>query len=476
MCTVNSIHLLARSVTQIAAGISLGASLLISSSSWGAEISAADLEFFESRVRPLLIEHCYECHSAKHDIEAGLRLDHRNGLLTGGDNGAAIVPGKPADSRLIDAIEYDDVNLQMPPDGKLSEADITTLTEWIQRQAPWPYEEVMESKADSEFDLEKLKAQHWCWQPISNPTAPQVLNQEWPRDPIDRFVLAQLEANDLAASNSADRVTLLRRLYFDLIGLPPRPHEVEAFLNDRSDNAIATVVDKLLDSPHFGERWARHWMDLMRFAESHGHEFDYPIHHAHQYRDYLIRAFNADVPYDQFVIEHLAGDLVASPRRHPESGINESVIGTAFYWLGEATHAPVDVKGDEAGRIDNQIDVIGKSFLGLTVACARCHDHKFDAISTKDYYSMSGFLQSSRRNESLLDPNNRISTAIEQIRRLRTEGDAILGEAIERSRDQHQEDIARYLLAAREAMFGKSQDDAIDSDELVYEDFEVKAI
>ena len=186
--------------------------------------------------------------------------------------------------------------------------------------------------------------------------------------------------------------------------------QVDAFLADNSSNAFEVVIDELLKSPHFGERWARHWMDLMRYAETYGHEFDYPIPHAYKYRDYLIRAFNADVPYDRFVKEHITGDLIA-PRFHPTDGYNESVIGTSSWWLGEATHAPVDVTGDEAGRIDNQIDVMSKTFLGLTVACARCHDHKFDAISTKDYYALSGFLQSSRRDEVLLDPHGKIESA-----------------------------------------------------------------
>ena len=187
---------------------------------------------------------------------------------------------------------------------------------------------------------------------------------------------------------------LLRRAYFDLIGLPPTPQQVDAFLNNPAETqtAFEQVIDELLESPHFGERWARHWMDVVRYGESYGHEFDYGVPHAHQYRDYLIRAFNADVSYDQFVREHIAGDLLANPRLSA-SGHNESLRGTSFWWLGEAVHAPVDVRQDEADRIDNQIDVMGKAFLGMTIGCARCHDHKFDAISTKDYYALTGFMQ-----------------------------------------------------------------------------------
>ena len=215
-------------------------------------------------------------------------------------------------------------------------------------------------------------------------------------------MLAKLETAGVQPSDTASKRTLIRRLYFDLIGLPPTPSQIQAFLNDQSDDAYSKVVDDLLASERFGERWARHWMDLTRYAETCGHEFDYPIPHAYQYRDYLIRAFNNDVPYDQFIREHIAGDLIENPRRHANGDYNESLIGTGFWFFHEGHHGPVDVKADEAKRIDNQIDVMTKTFLGLTVACARCHDHKFDAISTKDYYSLYGFLKSSHRQVAML--------------------------------------------------------------------------
>ncbi len=189
---------------------------------------------------------------------------------------------------------------------------------------------------------------------------------------------------------------MIRRLSFDLIGLPPAPTEIEAFLTDHSPVAYEKLVERLLASPHYGERWARHWLDLVRFAETAGHEYDYEIPNAFRYRDYVIRALNADLPYDQFVIEQIAGDLLERPRRNPSGGFNESILGTAFYLLGEGTHSPVDVREEEMRRIDNQIDVLSKTFLGLTVACARCHDHKFDPITSKDYYALAGFLHSSR--------------------------------------------------------------------------------
>ncbi|MEX0818048.1 MAG: DUF1549 domain-containing protein, partial [Pirellulaceae bacterium] len=239
-----------------------------------------------------------------------------------------------------------------------------------------------------------------------------------------------------------------------------------------SPQAFERVVDQLLDSPHFGERWARHWMDLMRYAETYGHEFDYPIPHASEYRDYLIRAFNADLPYDRLVMEHIAGDLLA-PRLHPTEGFNESVIGTSSWWLGEATHAPVDVLGDEAGRIDNQIDVFGKTFLGLTIACARCHDHKFDAILTEDYYALAGFLQSSRRHESLLDGHGQIAAAAEQLTMFKRQADAVIPQAYA-SDEASGAKFARYLLAAREVLFGQPRPGVSSQppDDIVFEDFE----
>lgn len=434
--------------------------------------SEADLEFFEKNVRPVLVEHCYECHSGKSDEpEGGLRLDYRDGHLKGGDTGAAIVTGMPEKSRLLTAISYGDVDLQMPPDSKLPAAKIAALREWVKRGAPWPKEDVTLSEVSKSFDLEKRKAEHWCWAPIAHPEVPVVKGRTWPARPLDAFVLARLEQAGLDPAGPSDRRTLIRRAYFDLIGLPPTPEEVQAFLDDESPKAFEKVVDRLLASTHFGERWARHWMDLVRYAESHGHEFDYPIHHAWKYRDYLIRAFNADVGYDQFIREHIAGDLIAKPRRHPAEGFNESVIGTGFWWLGEATHAPVDVRGDEAGRIDNQIDVMSKSFLGLTVACARCHDHKFDAIATKDYYALAGFLQSSRRELALLDRQGKIAAAKSEIEKLCSEAEAILATSIRRLTA---DEFTKYLLAAREVMYGqpKATDPKQEAAAVLFEDFE----
>jgi hypothetical protein len=241
----------------------------------------------------------------------------------------------------------------------------------------------------------KLTTEHWSWQPIERFEVPTVDKPGWAQDPIDAFILARLEAEGLAPAEEADPRTWLRRVTFHLTGLPPKPQAIENFLEDNSPAGRAKVVSRLLGNPAFGECWAQHWLDLVRFAETKGHEGDHDIPYAWRYRDYVIRAFRANVPYDQFVREHIAGDLLPEPRIDPTTKTNQSIQGTGFWHLGEATHSPVDIRGEEADRIANQIDVFGKTFLGLTITCARCHDHKFDAITTADYYALCGFLQSS---------------------------------------------------------------------------------
>ena len=376
------------------------------------------LEFFEKEIRPLLAKNCYQCHShgAKR-IEAKLLLDSREAHLRGGDSGAAIVPGNADASLLIEAVRYD--SHEMPPKGKLPNQDIEALVRWINMGAPWPKEPAPAIQIDrEEFNIEKRKSDFWVWQPITSPSSPNVQNETWPRNTIDRFILARLEDAQLKPSRDADRTALLRRLYFDLIGLPPTPHEVEAFVTNYNVKSVEQVVDSLLQSPHFGERWGRHWLDQVRYAESRGHEGDHDAVNAFQYRDYVIRALNADLSYDQFVREQIAGDLLPQPRLHPSLNFNESVLGTGFWFLGEWVHSPVDIRKDEADRFDNMLDVMSKTFLGVTVACARCHDHKFDAISTADYYSLSGFLQSSDyrqvRFESM-EQNRPIADQIAQV-------------------------------------------------------------
>ncbi len=388
-----------------------------------AQFDAAEIEFFEREIRPLLVEHCHDCHGAE-DFEAGLRLTDRSSLLAGGDSGPAIVPGQPAESLLIEAIRYGPDSYQMPPDGKLPPEAIAALERWVERGAAWPGEMPASESAAASTTETDGDSDYWAFGPLASIVVPKVNDADWPGATIDYFILERLEAAGLTPAAPADRRTLIRRVTYDLIGLPPTPEEVAAFIDDNSDDAFAKVVDRLLDSPHYGERWGRHWLDLVRYAETYGHEFDYDIPGAFHYRDYVIRAFNADVPYDQFLIEHLAGDMLASPRRHPEEGFNESILATGFLHLGEAKHSPVDIRGDEAERIDNQIDVLSKTFLGMTVACARCHDHKFDPISAKDYYALAGFLQSSRYQQAFIDdpaPNLAVIQRIQQLLNERTE-------------------------------------------------------
>ena len=371
--------------------------------------SAQDIEFFERKVRPVLADNCYSCHSSSSKkIKAGLVVDSRQGLLEGGDSGEALIPGEPDDSLLISAIRYEDY--EMPPKGKLSDEQIADLEKWVALGAPWPSDPRADSTSDGSggpgkpeaFDLQKRRDEFWLWQPPKSNQPPAVATADWPRDEIDQFVLAKLEANNLKPAADADALAIARRLHMDLTGLPATLEQLNQFksqLKDdpsgASDAAIESLVDRLLASPHFGERWGRHWMDLVRYCESRGHEFDPDIPNAFQYRDYIIRALNKDIAYDQLVREHLAGDLLASPRVDADSGANESILGTGFWYMGEWAHSPVDIRKDESDRIDNMVDVMSKTFLGVTVSCARCHDHKFDAISTADYYSLTGFLQSS---------------------------------------------------------------------------------
>ncbi|PQO37968.1 PSD1 and planctomycete cytochrome C domain-containing protein [Blastopirellula marina] len=360
-----------------------------------AEFDPTQLEFFEKHVRPILVQRCYECHGPEAEAPGGgLYLTSRSAILEGGDSGASVVPGKSDESPLIEAIHYDGI-YQMPPKSRMPDAEIAKLEQWVNSGAAWPVEDEANTPKKQTFDLAQRKAEHWSWQPVRRPEIPHVQNEAWAKDPIDNFILAKLEAANLAPNSPAERTTLLRRIYFDLTGLPPTPQQVEAFLNDESPDAFAKVVDQLLATPRFGEHWGRHWLDLVRYAESRGHEFDYDIPNAYEYRDYVIRALNQDVPYNELVIEHIAGDLIEQPRMNAEQGFNEAVIGTGFWHMGDWVHSPVDIRKDETDRFDNMLDVMNKAFLGLTVTCARCHDHKFDAISQADYYAQMGFLQSS---------------------------------------------------------------------------------
>ena len=352
----------------------------------------AALAFFEKKVRPILVSHCYTCHSADTKPSGDLRVDDRNGLLTGGKSGPAVVPGKPGASLLLKRITLADPKRRMPREGKpLSEQEVAVLRKWIKDGAAWPAAAVPSSLGKPRPQYEKLKREHWAWQPLTNPKLPAVRDTAWPRDSLDRFLLARLEAKGLTPVRDAGREALLRRVTFDLTGLPPTPAELDAFLQDRSTDAFARVVDRLLTSPHFGERWGRHWLDVARYAESTGPSRNLPYPHAWRYRDYVIDAVNADVPFDRFLREQIAGDLLPAASG-PER--DRLLTATGFLALGVKDVNQRFKVRFIMDNVDEQIDVVCRSVLGLTVSCARCHDHKFDPIPTTDYYALAGIFTS----------------------------------------------------------------------------------
>jgi hypothetical protein len=369
-----------------------------------AALSAPGQELFEKSIRPVLAERCYGCHSAKlREPKANLRLDTKAGLARGGDSGPVLVPGKPSESLLYKAVSYTDHHLRMPPTGKLPEDAIAAFRLWIEQGAEDPRQDAAESTQKSAgIDWERAR-KFWAFSPLNKTAPPPVKAAAWPRGDADRFLLAKMEPAALRPAAPAGKREWLRRVRFALTGLPPSPEEVADYLSDNSPDADAAVVDRLLDSRHFGERWARHWLDLVRWAETNGHEYDNNKLDAWRYRDYVIRALNDNLPYDQFVREHIAGDLMAKPRISRDGSFLESPLATGFYWFGEVLNSATDSEKSRADTVDNQIDVITKSFLGLTVACARCHDHKFDPIPTTSYYGLAGIMHSTNIREAVID-------------------------------------------------------------------------
>lgn len=383
------------------------------------------LEFFESNIRPVLIEQCYECHNSAESAEGGLAVDHRQALLKGGDNGAVLVPGKPDESRLLAVLRHELEGLEMPQGAaKLGDRVLANFEIWIAMGAPDPRDkppsrEEIEAATAWEAVLEKRK-RWWSFQPIRAGDLPAISNEKWSDHPIDRFVLAKLEDQGLEPVARADAPTLVRRAFFVLIGLPPMPEEVEHWQEVVADpQGFAQLVDHLLDRPEFGERWARHWMDWIRYAESHGSEGDPAIENAWHYRDYLIRALNDDIPFDQLVREHIAGDLLERPRINEAMAINESRIGPAHWRMVFHGFAPTDALDEKVRFTDDQINAFSKAFLGLTVSCARCHDHKFDAISQRDYYALFGILASCRPGRVAIDTEEQLSRNRDQLAELK---------------------------------------------------------
>jgi cytochrome c553 len=333
-------------------------------------------EFFEMRVRPLLANNCYGCHTGTH--MGGLQLDTREHVLKGGNSGPAIVPGDPAHSVLIQAVQYTHPRFKMPPTGKLKDTDIADLTAWIKAGADWG---TSGPAATSTYTITSEQRAFWSFQPVRRSAVPPVKDKRWIQSPIDKFILARLEAKGLRPARTADKRTLIRRATYDLIGLPPTPEEVDAFVSDRSPEAFAKVVDRLLASPRYGERWGRYWLDVARYSDDKlAPERDEPYPNAFRYRDWVIAAFNNDMPYDQFVRAQIAGDAVPSKDR------TQTEPGLGFYALSPEFQ-------------DDRVDATTRGFLGLTVACAQCHDHKYDPIPSKDYYSLHGVFASTELSE-----------------------------------------------------------------------------
>jgi len=351
---------------------------------------ASLVEFFEKSVRPLLVAHCYTCHSADTNSRGGLRVDDRNGLIVGGGHGPAVIPGKPDESLLIKAVTRVG-ELKMPPERPLSDSDVAILKRWIRDGAAWTKVASVASDRQIVANYPKLRKEHWAWQPLREPRVPAGAHSAWPRDDIDRFLRACLSAKGLKPVGDADRVTLIRRATFDLTGLPPTLAEIDAFLADHSETAFERLVDRLLTSPSFGERWGRHWLDVARYGESTGSARNLPYPHAWRYRDYVIDSFNKDKPYDQFLREQIAGDLL--PATTSQEHI-EQLIATGFLALGVKDVNQRFKVRFVMDNIDEQIDTVTRATLALTASCARCHDHKFDPIPTTDYYALAGIFQS----------------------------------------------------------------------------------
>ncbi len=360
-------------------------------------LAAQDLgqeDFFEEKIRPLLADKCQACHSSKLKT-AGLDLSIGEGFRRGGQNALIVSSEVPEKSRLLEVIGYQGP-IKMPPAGKLAEEEISLLTDWVESGAPWPGVKVATVVRDDSGPgrFSKEERRFWSFQKVQEPLLPEVKHETWVKSPIDRFILAQLEKEGLRPAAPADEATLLRRATYDLTGLPPSEQEISDFLDDDSPTAFEAAVDRLLASPRYGERWGRHWLDVARYADSTGNDEDHRYPYAWRYRDYVISAFNQDLPYDQFVREQVAGDLL--PPDEPGSINRRGIVATGFLALGPKAIAQQDKKRMLYDVHDEQLDVVSKGFLGLTVTCARCHDHKFDPILTKDYYSMLGMFASTR--------------------------------------------------------------------------------
>lgn len=401
------------------------------------------LEFFEKKVRPVLAENCFSCHGPKKQF-SNLRLDSHELLLKGGDGGVVVVPGKPEESSLISAIRYE--SYEMPPTGKMNDDAIAALESWVKMGAPWP----KESPVTTAEQAAKLADTHWSFQPIRNPTPPEVKHKDWVRDPIDRFILAQLEEKGLTPSPIADKRTLIRRATIDLTGVPPTPEEIHNFLADESPESFGRVVDRLLESPRYGERWGRYWLDVARYADTKGYVFQderrYP--YSYTYRDYVINSFNNDLPIDRFIVEQLAADQL--PKEEQRN--SQALAAMGFLTVGRRFLNNVhDI-------IDDRIDVTTRGLMGLTVACARCHDHKFDPVPTADYYSLYGIFASSQEPDQLPElpstaPPEQVAQFQKELSDIQNEIDQFLAGKQKEFSEKFRTRVADFLEAAYQMQF-----------------------
>jgi len=401
-----------------------------------------DEAVFEKVIRPLLVERCGECHGADRSrLRGGLVLTDVPSILRGGDTGPVVVPGRPEESSLYLAITYADPEFQMPPSGPLDAGEIESIRAWIEAGAPMPEvhdagDLIVREGAGEPYDWAAAR-EHWAYRPVGELEAPAVSDPDWCRNEIDRFVLSGLDAAGLEPAPEADRRTLIRRAHFDLTGLPPTPEDVDAFLRDESPDAWARLVDRLLASPHYGERWARHWLDVARYADSNGLDENTAFGNAWRYRDWVVRSLNRDQPYDEFVLEQIAGDLL--PESESRDKTVDRLIATGFLSLGPKVLAEPDKEKMQIDIVDEQLDIVGQAFLAQTIGCARCHDHKFDPITARDYYAMAGILYSTRTMQSL----NTVARVLER--------DLAPSEEIERAR-LHAESSARNRAELERAL------------------------
>ncbi len=421
--------------------------------------TAAQIEFFENKVRPVLADKCYRCHGDdEKKLKAGLHLNSLAGLLNGGDSGPAIVAGDPGASRIIQAIGYKDEDTAMPPKQKLKEAEIAALTKWVKMGAPWPgfdpaaFTLNKETRKDP-YDWDLIRRDHWAFRPISNPKPPQVKNTSWPENDIDRFILARIETAGLTPNEVADKRTLIRRAYLDLIGLPPTPEQVNTFLKDDRPEAFASVVDELLESKHYGERWARHWLDVARYSDGLGGFGNGALLNAWRYRDWVVESLNEDMPYDEFVKQQIAGDVLKGDGNPVATGF--FAVGPTYKSDGGVMEAILQAKAE---TLSDRVDTFSRAFLGLTVACARCHDHKFDPITTKDYYAIAGVFANSPAGEFPLAEAKEVTRY--------QEGQKKINEA-KKARDVYKKDVRKAAgkekrpLSAEENTHSKELDDAL---------------